>query len=49
MEAQAPATPVLLAYLDSMIGMFRARLFVDLTHHVMHALGSRVWASPRGS
>ncbi|MET9959845.1 TetR/AcrR family transcriptional regulator C-terminal domain-containing protein [Streptomyces sp. NPDC006326] len=36
-------TPAVLAYLDSVIGMFRAGgLSVDLTHHVMHALGSRV-------
>ncbi|WP_229070053.1 TetR/AcrR family transcriptional regulator [Actinoplanes sp. DH11] len=39
---QAP-TPAVLAYLDSVIGMFRrGGLSVDLTHHVMHALGSRV-------
>ena len=37
-------TPAVLAYLDSMIGMFRAGGFsVDLTHHVMHALGSRMF------
>ena len=31
------------AYMDSMIGMFRAGGFsVDLTHHVMHAMGSRM-------
>lgn len=36
-------TPVLLAYLDSMIGAFRAGGFsADLTHHVMHAMGSRL-------
>jgi hypothetical protein len=29
---------------NSIIGMFRAGGFsVDLTHHVMHALGSRMW------
>ena len=39
---QAP-TPAVLAYLDSMIGLFRrGGLSVDLTHHVMHALGSRI-------
>ncbi|MEU7904890.1 TetR/AcrR family transcriptional regulator C-terminal domain-containing protein [Actinoplanes sp. NPDC049118] len=39
---QAP-TPAVLAYLDSVIGMFRAGGFsADLTHHVMHAMGSRV-------
>ena len=31
------------AYMDSMIGMFRAGGFsIDLTHHVMHAMGSRI-------
>ena len=36
-------TPAVLAYLDSMIGMLRAGGFsIDLTHHVMHAMGSRV-------
>ena len=30
--------------MDSVIGMFRAGGFsVDLTHHEMHALGSRMW------
>jgi hypothetical protein len=30
--------------MDSMIGMFRTGGFsVDLTHHVMHAMGSRMW------
>ncbi|MBQ0892330.1 TetR/AcrR family transcriptional regulator C-terminal domain-containing protein [Micromonospora sp. U56] len=42
-ESRTRPTPATLAYLDSMIGMFRAGgLSVDLTHHVMHALGSRV-------
>jgi AcrR family transcriptional regulator len=37
-------TPAVLAYTDSIIGMFRAGGFsVDLTHHVMHALGRRMW------
>ncbi|MEU6890402.1 TetR/AcrR family transcriptional regulator [Streptomyces sp. NPDC046557] len=36
-------TPAVLAHLDSVIGAFRAGgLSADLTHHVMHALGSRV-------
>jgi AcrR family transcriptional regulator len=43
-ESRPAPTPVVLAYLDSMIGMFRAGDFsVDLTHHVMHALGSRMF------
>jgi AcrR family transcriptional regulator len=37
-------TPAVLGYTDSIIGMFRAGGFsVDLTHHVMHALGRRMW------
>src|SRR6476659_8388973 len=34
--------------MDSFIGMFRTGGFsVDLTHHVMHALGSRMWGFTR--
>lgn len=37
-------TPAVLGYTDSIIGMFRAGGFsVELTHHVMHALGRRMW------
>ncbi|HAG59961.1 MAG TPA: hypothetical protein DIT15_13845 [Arthrobacter bacterium] len=37
-------TPAVLGYMDSFIGMFLAGGFsVDLTHHVMHAIGSRMW------
>jgi len=44
MEAQAAPTPAVLAYTDSVIGTFLAGgLSVDLTHHVMHALGSRIF------
>ena len=43
-ETRTQATPVVLDYMDSLIGMFRAGGFsVDLTHHVMHALGTRMW------
>ncbi|MEV6561968.1 TetR/AcrR family transcriptional regulator C-terminal domain-containing protein [Nocardia sp. NPDC051756] len=42
-ESRPLPTPAVLAYADSMIGMFRVGgLSVDLTHHVMHALGSRM-------
>src|SRR5690242_9596542 len=42
-ESRTAPTPTVLAYMDSMIGMFRAGgLSVDLTHHVMHAMGSRI-------
>lgn len=43
LESRTAPTPVVLAYMDSMMGMFRAGGFsVDLTHHVMHAMGSRI-------
>src|SRR5436190_5716597 len=43
-ETRRTPTPVVLNYIESMIGMFRAGGFsVDLTHHVMHALGSRMY------
>jgi AcrR family transcriptional regulator len=43
-ESRTHATPVVLDYMNTVIGMFRAGgLSVDLTHHVMHALGSRMW------
>jgi AcrR family transcriptional regulator len=42
-ESRTNPTPVVLEYMDSMIGMFRAGGFsVDLTHHVMHTMGSRM-------
>jgi AcrR family transcriptional regulator len=43
MESRTEPTPTVLAYMDSMIAMFRAGGFsIDLTHHVMHAMGSRL-------
>ncbi|SDF50718.1 transcriptional regulator, TetR family [Blastococcus fimeti] len=43
-ESRTSRTPVVLAYMDSLAGMFRAGGFSpDLTHHVMHALGNRMW------
>lgn len=42
-ESRKNPTPAVLAYMDSMIGMFRTGGFsVNLTHHVMHTIGSRV-------
>ena len=42
-ESRTTATPAVLAYMDSMIGIFRAGGFsMDLTHHAMHAMGSRL-------
>ena len=44
LETRTNRTPAVLAYTDEFIGMFLAGGFsVDLTHHVMHALGSRMW------
>ncbi|PJJ65082.1 TetR/AcrR family transcriptional regulator [Compostimonas suwonensis] len=43
-EASTTRTPTVLAYMDSLAGMFMAGgLSVDLTHHAMHALGHRIW------
>ena len=43
MESRDRPTPAVLEHLDSMIGMFRAGGFsIDLTHHAMHAMGSRL-------
>ena len=42
-ESRGVPTPALLAYLDSTIGVLRAAGFsVELIHHSMHALGSRI-------
>lgn len=44
MESRTTPTPVVLAYMDSMIGMLRTGGFsLDLTHHVLHAMGSRTF------
>ena len=43
-ESRTRRTPVVLAYMDSLAGLFRAGGFsADLTHHVMHTLGNRMW------
>jgi AcrR family transcriptional regulator len=43
MESRTQPTPTVLAYMDSMVGMFLAGGFsIDLTHHAMHAMGSRL-------
>ncbi|MFD9001423.1 TetR/AcrR family transcriptional regulator [Streptomyces sp. NPDC059582] len=43
MKERAAPTPALLAYLDSMIGIFRTGGFsIDLVHHAMHVMGSRL-------
>jgi AcrR family transcriptional regulator len=43
METRTEPTPVVMAYMDSMIRMFRDGGFtIELTHHAMHAMGSRL-------
>jgi len=43
-ESRTRRTPAVLGYMDSVAGTFRAGGFsVDLTHHLMHALGNRIW------
>ena len=42
-ESRAAPTPTVIEYMDSMIGILRAGGFsIDLTHHAMHAMGSRL-------
>jgi hypothetical protein len=43
-ESRTNKTPAVLDYMESFTGMFLAGgLSADLTHHVMHALGGRMW------
>jgi AcrR family transcriptional regulator len=43
-ESRTNRTLAVLGYMDSLAGEFRAGGFsADLTHHVMHALGNRIW------
>lgn len=42
-KARRDPTPVMMEYLDSMVGIFRNGGFsVDLAHHAMHVMGSRI-------
>jgi AcrR family transcriptional regulator len=42
-ESRTTPTPAVVEYMDHMIGLFRAGGFsIDLTHHAMHAMGSRL-------
>ncbi len=42
-KSRTDPTPTVLGYMDSMIGMFGTGGFsIDLTHHAMHAMGSRL-------
>jgi AcrR family transcriptional regulator len=41
-ESRTDPTPMVIGYMDSMIGILRGGGFsIDLTHHAMHAMGSR--------
>jgi AcrR family transcriptional regulator len=43
LESRSNPTPILLEYMNSMIGIFLAGGFsVNLTHHLMHTIGSRL-------
>ena len=43
-ESRTRRTPAVLAYMDAVARAFIAGGFsADLTHHVMHALGNRIW------
>jgi AcrR family transcriptional regulator len=43
-ESRITKTPAVLEYMDSFTGMFLAGGFSpDLAHHVMHAIGGRMW------
>src|SRR5688500_14964527 len=42
-ETRANPTPAVIEYMDQMIGLFLAGGFsIELTHHAMHAMGSRM-------
>ena len=43
-ESRTRRTPEVLGHMDAVAGLLRAGgLSDDLTHHVMHALGNRIW------
>ena len=42
-ETRTMPSPAVLAYMDQMVGLFRGGGFsIDLTHHALHAMGSRL-------
>jgi AcrR family transcriptional regulator len=42
-ESRAEPTPTIIGYMDSMMGIFlRGGFSVDLMHHAMHVMGSRI-------
>jgi AcrR family transcriptional regulator len=43
LESRGEPTPTVIAYIDSMMGVFLAGGFsIDLMHHAMHVMGSRI-------
>jgi AcrR family transcriptional regulator len=43
LESRGEPTPMVIGYMDSMMGIFRAGGFsIDLLHHAMHVMGSRL-------
>jgi AcrR family transcriptional regulator len=47
-ETRRESTPTVLAYMDGLIGvMLAGGLSIDLVHHAMHALSSRMWGLTR--
>jgi AcrR family transcriptional regulator len=43
LESRDDPTPTVLAYMDSMVGIMRSGGFsIELTHHALHAMGSRL-------
>jgi AcrR family transcriptional regulator len=43
LESRGEPTPIVIGYMDSMMGVFLAGGFsVDLMHHAMHVMGSRI-------
>ena len=44
LESRTAPTPAVLGHMNAVIGhLRRGGLSIDLTHHAMHALGSRIW------
>lgn len=47
-ESRTLASPTVLAYMDSLMGILRGGgLSFDLVHHAMHALSTRMWGFTR--
>jgi AcrR family transcriptional regulator len=43
-QSRTHASPVVLGYMDALMGLFlTGGVSADLTHHAMHALGTRMW------